>query len=141
VSYDILNPESLETPRGFNHGLLASPESRILFVAGQTARRSDGQLAADGFVGQFGAALDAVLTVVQAAGGAPRHIGRLTIYVTDMEAYRGSLESLGEAYRARMGRHYPAMTLIEVGSLVDPEAMVEIEATAALPATADGAID
>jgi enamine deaminase RidA (YjgF/YER057c/UK114 family) len=141
VSFDIFNPESLEEPRGFNHGLLASPGGRVLFVAGQTARRADGSWAASDFVGQFGAALDAVLSVVREAGGAPRHIGRLTIYVTDMGAYRATLKELGEVYRAHLGRHYPAMALVEVGALVDPEAEVEIEATAVIPASADGHVD
>lgn len=141
MSYDIVNPESLEEPRGFNHGLLASPGGRLLFVAGQTARRSDGVLAAADFAGQFGAALDAALSVLRQAGGAPRHIGRLTIYVTDMEAYRATRKELGEVYRERMGRHYPAMALVEVCALVDPDAQVEIEATAVIPATTDGQVD
>ncbi len=141
MSYDIVNPESLEEPRGFNHGLLASPGGRVLFVAGQTARRSDGALAATDFAGQFGAALDAVLSVLRQAGGAPRHIGRLTIFVTDMDAYRATLKELGEVYRARMGRHYPAMALVEVSALVDPETSVEIEATAVIPASADVHVD
>lgn len=141
MSYDIFNPEPLEKPRGFNHGLLASPGGRVLFVAGQTARRTDGTLAATDFVGQFGASLEAVLTVVRQAGGAPRHIGRLTIYVTDMRAYRAVLGELGEAYREHMGRHYPTMTLVEVSALVDLEALVEIEATAVIPASTDGTVD
>ena len=141
MSFDIFNPESLEAPRGFNHGLLASPGGRLLFVAGQTARRSDGTWAATDFVGQFGAALEAVLDVVRQAGGAPRHIGRLTIYVTDMAAYRATPKEVGEVYRAHLGRHYPSMALVEVSALVDPDARVEIEATAVIPASADGRVD
>lgn len=141
MTYDIINPELLEEPRGFNHGLLASQGGRALFIAGQTARRSDGALAANDFVGQFAAALDAILIVIRQAGGAPRHIGRLTIFVTDMDEYRAMRSELGEVYRARLGRHYPAMTLVEVGALVDPEASVEIEATAVIPASADGQVD
>lgn len=141
MSYDVINPESLEEPHGFNHGLLASPGGRVLFVAGQTARRADGSLAATDFVGQFGAALDAVVQVLRQAGGAPRHIGRLTIYVTDMEVYRASRKELGEVYRARLAKHYPAMALVEVGALVDPEVSIEIEATAVVPASADGHVD
>jgi enamine deaminase RidA (YjgF/YER057c/UK114 family) len=71
-----------------------------------------------------------VLAVIGEAGGGPGDIGRFTIYVTDMARYRSSLKPLGEAYRRRMGSHYPAMALVEVKSLVDPEAVVEIEATA-----------
>ena len=82
------------------------------------------------FVSQFDRALGNVLVVLREAGGAPGDIGRLTIYVTGMAQHRASLKPLGEAYRRRMGTHYPAMALVEVRSLVDPRAVVEIEATA-----------
>ena len=82
------------------------------------------------FVAQFDRALGNVLAVLGAAGGTAADIGRFTIYVTDVAAYRASLKPLGEAYRRRMGTHYPAMALVEVSSLVDPNAVVEIEATA-----------
>jgi enamine deaminase RidA (YjgF/YER057c/UK114 family) len=81
-------------------------------------------------VDQFGRALENVLAVVREAGGGPEHVGRLTIYVTDLNAYRTSLKPLGEVYRRLMGRHYPAMALVQVTGLVDPNAVVEIEATA-----------
>jgi len=132
VTFDVVNPESLGPPRGFNHGLLGPSGGRVLFVAGQTARDGSGTLVAAEFVGQFGAALDHILLVVRAAGGDAHDIGRFTIYVTDIAAYRSNSKALGEAYRQRMGRHYPAMALVEVRSLVDPEALVEIEATAVL---------
>ena len=83
-------------------------------------------------VAQFDHALANVLTVLRQAGGAPTDIGRLTIYVTDVATYRAARKPLGEAYRRRMGAHYPAMALVQVTALVDPEAMVEIEATAIL---------
>jgi len=132
VTYEIVNPAPLGAPRGWSHGLLAPAGGRVLFVAGQTARRGQDRIAAAGFVEQFAAALDHILTVVRAAGGIPEDIGRLTIYVTDLAAYRASLEPLGVAYRRLMGRHYPAMALIEVKGLLDPEALVEIEATAVI---------
>ncbi len=132
-AFEIFNPPALGEPRGWNNGLLAAPDRRILFVAGQTAADADGRTEATGFVEQFGLALDHVLEVVSAAGGDARDIGRMTIYVTDLPAYRRSLKPLGEAYRERMGRHFPAMTLVEVSGLVDPRALVEIEATAAIP--------
>ncbi len=139
-AFEVFNPPALGVPRGWNNGLLAAPGRRILFVAGQTATEA-GRTAAEAggrtgvaaFVDQFGDALDRVLEVVSAAGGRAGDIGRLTIYVTDLDAYRRSLGPLGEAYRARMGRHFPAMTLVEVSGLVDPGALVEIEATAAIP--------
>jgi enamine deaminase RidA (YjgF/YER057c/UK114 family) len=109
--------------------MLGPREGRVLFVAGQTAANG---LKGD-FVEQWAGALSRVVEVVRAAGGEPEHIGRLAIYVTDIGAYRSNLEALGEAYRRIMGKHYPAMALVEVRSLVEPGAMVEIEATAVIP--------
>ncbi len=130
--FAIINPEELGAPRGWNNGMLAQTGGRLLFIAGQTAR--DGaRMAADAdFVSQFDRAMGNVLSVLRHAGGEPEDIGRFTIYVTDMAQYRASLKPLGEAYRRRMGTHFPAMALMEVKSLVDPLAVVEIEATAVL---------
>jgi enamine deaminase RidA (YjgF/YER057c/UK114 family) len=129
----IINPEELGAPRGWNNGMLAPAGGRTLFIAGQTARDVSGGVAAVDFVSQFDRALGNVLAVVRQAGGVPGDIGRLTIYVTDVAEYRASLKRLGEVYRSRMGTHYPAMALVEVTSLVDPQAVVEIEATAVVP--------
>ncbi len=131
-TFEIINPESLGAPRGWNNGMLASGAGHLLFVAGQTARNRSGAVPAGGFVEQWTLALENVLTVVREAGGKPEDIGRFTIYVTDLSAYRSSLRLLGEAYRKLMGRHYPAMALVEVKGLVDETAVVEIEATAVL---------
>jgi NAD(P)-dependent dehydrogenase (short-subunit alcohol dehydrogenase family) len=128
----IVNPEELGAPRGWNNGMLALAGGRMLFVAGQTARDGSGQVPAADFVSQFDRALGNVLAVVREAGGETGDIGRFTIYVTDMAQYRASLTRLGEVYRRRMGTHFPAMALVEVTSLVDPQALVEIEATAVL---------
>jgi len=128
----IINPEELGAPRGWNNGMLAQAGGRTLFIAGQTARDGSGQVPAADFVAQFDRALGNVLAVLRQAGGEPGDIGRFTIYVTDMGQYRGSLKALGEVYRRRMGTHFPAMALVEVKSLVDPQAVVEIEATAVL---------
>ena len=130
--FAIVNPEELGVPRGWNNGMLARAPGRMLFIAGQTARDGTGRLPPTDFVAQFDRALGNVLAVLHAAGGTPGHIGRFTIYVTDMMQYQESLEPLGEVYRRRMGAHYPAMALMEVASLVDPQALVEIEATAVL---------
>jgi enamine deaminase RidA (YjgF/YER057c/UK114 family) len=130
--FAIINPTELGAPRGWNNGMLARAGGRTLFIAGQTARDESGRVAAADFVAQFDRALGNVLAVLRQAGGEPADIGRFTIYVTDMARYRASLKPLGEAYRSRMGAHYPAMALVEVKSLVDPQAMVEIEATAVL---------
>ncbi len=130
--FAIINPEELGAPRGWNHGLLAQPGGRTLFIAGQTARDGSGKVPAADFVSQFDRALGNVLAVLHQAGGEPGDIGRFTIYVTDMSQYRAGLKPLGEVYRLRMGTHYPAMALVEVKSLVDAGALVEIEATAVL---------
>jgi NAD(P)-dependent dehydrogenase (short-subunit alcohol dehydrogenase family)/enamine deaminase RidA (YjgF/YER057c/UK114 family) len=128
--FAVINPEELGAPRGWNNGLLARGSGRALFIAGQTARDASGRVAAADFVTQFDRALGNVLAVLREAGGGPADVGRFTIYVTDVAEYRGSLEPLGKVYRNRMGRHYPAMALVEVAALVDPQAKVEIEATA-----------
>jgi enamine deaminase RidA (YjgF/YER057c/UK114 family) len=130
--FAIINPEELGAPRGWNNGMLAQAGGRTLFIAGQTARTGQGQVPAADFVSQFDRALGNVLAVLRHAGGEPPDIGRFTIYVTDMAQYRGSLKPLGEVYRRRMGTHFPATALVEVTSLVDPQALVEIEATAVL---------
>ena len=142
--FEIVNPESLGRPSGFSHGILAPAGGRVLFVAGQTApdaghAEADRTGAGGRLVEQFAAALDRVLAVVADAGGRPEHIARLTVYVTDMGAYRGARGRLGDVWRAAMGRHYPAVALLEVRSLVDREAVVEIEATAVLPTGPAGA--
>jgi NAD(P)-dependent dehydrogenase (short-subunit alcohol dehydrogenase family)/enamine deaminase RidA (YjgF/YER057c/UK114 family) len=130
--FAIINPEQMGAPRGWNNGMMARAPGRMLFIAGQTARDGSGGVPAADFVSQFDRAMENVLAVLREAGGEPRDIGRLTIYVTDMAQYRAGLKPLGEAYRRRMGTHYPAMALVEVTSLVDPRAVVEIEATAVL---------
>lgn len=128
-----INPPALGAPRGYTNGLLVPAGWRVLFIAGQTAADADGRVAEPGFVQQFQAALDKTLTVVRAAGGGPEHVARMTVYVTDMAAYRGSRACLGEVWRNRMGRHYPVMALLGVSQLVDETATVEIEATAVVP--------
>ena len=127
MSFEIINPEMLGRPSGWNHGMLGPEGGRVLFVAGQTASEVSGLAA------QWGGALERVIAVVQAAGGAPHHVGRMTIYVTDRAAYLAARTALGEMHQRYMGRHYPAMALVEVKALVDPGALVEIEATAVIP--------
>jgi len=130
--FEIINPEELGAPRGWSNGMLAQAGGRTLFIAGQTARDGSGKVPTADLVSQFDRALGNVLAVVRQAGGEPEDIGRFTIYVTDIAQYRGGLKPLGDVYRHRMGTHYPAMALVEVKSLVDPAAVVEIEATAVL---------
>ena len=132
MSFEIINPESLGAPKGWSHGLKASAGGRLLFVAGQAGWESRSEGEPPGFVDQFARALDKVLAVVMAAGGKAQDVGRMTIYVTSLSSYQASLKPLGEIWRARFGRHYPAMALVEVSGLVDRGAVVEIEATAVL---------
>ena len=130
MTLTVVNPDSLAPPRGFSHGIKATGE--LVFVAGQIGWTREGHMASSDFVGQFERALDNVIDVVWAAGGKPADIARMVIYVTDKEEYVASARTLGEIWRARMGRHYPAMALVEVKALVEDDAKVEIEAMAVL---------
>ncbi len=133
MTFEIINPKALGEPKGWNNGLLAPKGGRLLFVAGQAGWESETPGDPPGFVDQFGRALDKVLAIVREAGGEAADVARITIYVTDLAAYRAGMKPLGEAWRARMGRHYPAVAMLEVKGLVDRGAVVEIEATAVLP--------
>ena len=128
-----INPAELGAPRGYSNGMLAPPGARLLFVAGQVGWDREQQLVGESFAEQFGAALGNVIAVVRDAGGRPEHLVRLTIYVTDRRDYLAQLEEVGAAYRGLMGRHYPAMALVEVKALLETGAKVEIEGTAAVP--------
>ena len=127
-----INPESLGTPKGYSNGILATG-SRILFVAGQIAWDAKHDIVSDDFGLQFKQALANVVAVVREAGGEPQHVARLTIYVVDRNQYLDALGAVGDAYRQIMGKHFPAMALVEVKALLEPLAHVEIEATAVLP--------
>lgn len=126
----IITSKELAPPRGYSHGVLAT--GRLLFIAGQIGWNAAGQMVSDDFVQQFDQALANVLSVVREAGGTPESIARLTIYVTDKAEYLAAQGPAGARYRARMGKHYPAMTLVEVSALLEDRAKVEVEATAVL---------
>ena len=128
-----VNPAELGAPRGYSNGMLAPAGGRLLFVAGQIAWDGEQKLVAADFPGQLARALENALAVVRAAGGGPEHVARLTLYVTDRRQYLADLAAVGDAYRRVMGRHYPAMALLEVQALLEPGALVEIDATAVLP--------
>jgi enamine deaminase RidA (YjgF/YER057c/UK114 family) len=130
MTLEIVDPPQLARPRGYSHGVKGRGE--ILFVAGQVGWNAETRVVSSDFVAQFAQALDNVLAVVRAAGGAPESVARLTVYVTDKAEYIAGAKMLGAAWRERMGRHYPAMALVEVKSLLEPGAKVEIEATAVL---------
>lgn len=134
MSAQPVNPLALAKPRGYSHGMVAPAGSRLLAVAGQIGWDADAKLVAYDFPDQFAQALRNVLAVVEAAGGGPRDILQLTIYVTDKAVYLASLALIGASYRELMGDHYPAMALVEVAALLEDRALVEIQALAALPA-------
>ena len=129
----VINPEELGAPKGYSHGVLAPPGSRLLFVAVQVGWDRAQRIVSPDFTAQFERALDNVLAVVRAAGGRTEHVVRMNLYVRDKTSYMASLKTIGAAWRSRMGHHYPAMTLVEVSALLEEGALVEIEATAALP--------
>jgi len=117
-------------PRGYANGALVTGR-RTLYVAGQVGW-NERQEMAPGFVAQFAQALDNVLAVVRAAGGGPEDVVKMTVYVTDLAAYRASPRELGAAWRERFGKHFPAMALVGVAGLVEEGALLEIETVAAL---------
>ena len=127
----IINPPGWPPPRGYSNGIVA--EGHLLFVAGQIGWDTTGAIVSNRLVDQFDQALANVLAIVETAGGQADSITRLTLYVTDKAAYGAGRADIGDRYRARMGRHYPAMTLVEVSALLEPGALIEIEATAVLP--------
>jgi len=132
MSFKLVNPASLGTPRGYSNGVLTEPGSRLLFIAGQVAWNEQQKIISPDFVEQFDRALANVVAVVDQAGGKPEQIVRLVIYVTDKKQYQLRTREIGERYRGRLGKHFPAMVLVEVKGLLDDEAKVEIEAVATI---------
>lgn len=130
MRFELINPDALGAPKGWTNGMLATSGGRLLFVAGQDAAEPGGEVTTDDFLEQFTVALRKAVLVVREAGGSPEDVGRITIYVTDIEAYRASRPEIGRAYRTLMGHHYPAMALVQVTGLVDPRAKIELEVTA-----------
>lgn len=125
-------PEGWKRPSGYSNGIVAS--GRMVFVAGQVGwNPTTCAFESDDFVKQFEQALGNVAAVVRAGGGGPEHIARLTIYVIDKRRYLEKLREVGAAYRAILGKHFPAMALVQVTALVEDRAQVEIEATAVIP--------
>ncbi len=131
ASHTVLHPAGWPRPKGFANGIFARGE--MVFVGGMIGQDSQGRFA-EGFVAQMKLALANIAAVLKEAGAAPQHIVRLTWYVRDIDEYLVDLPALGAAYREVMGRHFPAMAVVEVSRLVEPQARLEIEATAVLPA-------
>ena len=127
---EIVQPPGWPRPRGYANGMIAT--GRLLAIGGQVGARPGAPLER-GFVAQFAAAVDNVVAVVAAAGGQPTDVVSLTLFVTDQHAYHTATKEIREVWRARFHDHYPAMALVEVKGLIEPEALVEIQGLAVLP--------
>ena len=126
-----LQPPGWAPPKGYANGIAA--RGTLVFVGGQVGWNAEQHFDSDDFVAQARQALDNVVAVLREANARPEHIVRMTWYVVDRGEYLASLRALGQAYRDVIGRHYPAMTAVEVGALIESRARVEIEATAVVP--------
>jgi enamine deaminase RidA (YjgF/YER057c/UK114 family) len=128
----LLHPKGWAPTRGFSNGVAA--DGRQVFVAGQIGWNSRQEIVSDDFVTQVEQALKNVVAILAEAEARPEHLVRLTWYITDKHEYLARASDVGQAYRRVIGRHFPAMTLVQVAALVEDRAKVEIEATAVVPA-------
>ncbi|MBX3200769.1 MAG: RidA family protein [Labilithrix sp.] len=131
MGYQVITPAHFPKPRGYSNGVVS--QGRVLHIAGQIAWDKDARIVSPDFATQFLQALDNVIAVVREAGGATEHLVKLTAFVTDLDAYRAATPAIGEGWRARLGKYYPAMSLVKVAGLLEPGALVEIEGVASLP--------
>jgi enamine deaminase RidA (YjgF/YER057c/UK114 family) len=123
-----LLPPGWPRPKGYSNGISAS--GRLIVTAGVVGWEEQERFVSDSLAGQFAQALRNIVAILGQDGAGPEHIVRMTCYVTDIDAYRASLADIGQAWKDIIGRHYPAMALVAVTALVEPQALVEIEATA-----------
>ena len=130
----ILQPPGWAKPKGFSNGIAAS--GKQVFIAGQIGWTGESKWEAKDFAGQFRQTLKNTLVVLAQAGGRPEHIVRMTWYILDKQEYLGALKEVGAAYRELIGRHYPAMAVVQVSGLIEDEAKLEIETTAVIPDSA-----
>jgi len=132
MPFELINPEGLESPIGYAHVAKITGGS-VIHVAGQAPFDSNGQVVGQGdFVAQFAQVMKNLKTAIEAVGGRPAQYAVLTIYVTNLEAYWNSKKSLGAAYREVFGRYFPAITLVEVKRLYNPDCMIEISGIAVM---------
>jgi len=127
----VLQPPGWSTPRGYANGIVE--HGTVVSVAGQIGWNAQCQFETDDFAAQAEQALKNVVAVLAEAGALPQHIVRMNWYVTDKREYLAAAPALGVAYRALIGRHYPAMTALQVSALIEDRAKVEIEVTAVIP--------
>ncbi|WP_053851761.1 RidA family protein [Streptomyces sp. NRRL B-24085] len=132
MSAERINPPELSPPTGFSHAVVATG-SRLVFLAGQTALDADGKVVGESLPEQFERALTNLLTALAAAGGTPADLARVTVYATDIAAYRTHARELGRIWQELAGRDYPAMAVVEVVRLWDDQAAVELDGFAVLP--------
>lgn len=129
---ELIQPEGWARPKGYANGVAA--RGRMVFVSGQIGwNPSTGEFETDDFAAQVGVALENVAAVLVAAGAEPHHVVRMTWFVTSRQAYLDAGREIGARYRGIFGRHFPAMSVVEVSALVEERARVEIEATAVVP--------
>jgi enamine deaminase RidA (YjgF/YER057c/UK114 family) len=131
VTIEPVNPPDLPRPSGFSHAIVTSG-GRLVFLAGQTALDATGSVVGDDVVTQFEQALGNLLTALRAAGGGSEHLTSLTVYVTDLAAYRAKGKEIGAVWRRLAGQRYPAMAAVEVSRLWDAAAMVEVQGFAVI---------
>jgi enamine deaminase RidA (YjgF/YER057c/UK114 family) len=131
MTHEVLHPKSWKATPGYSNGIAA--RGRMVFTGGIIGWNADQEFESDDFAVQCETALRNIVAVLAEAGAGPEHLVRLTWYVTDKHEYLGNLKGLGAAYKAVIGRHYPAMALVQVAALVEDRAKVEIEATAVIP--------
>ncbi len=129
--HEFLNPSSWKPARGYSNGV--SAQGRTLFLGGMIGWNGQQEFESDDFIEQTTQALRNIVAVLAEAGAGPQHLVRLTWFVTDRDEYVSRLPELGAAYRDVIGRHFPAMTLVQIVALVERRAKVEIEATAVVP--------
>lgn len=129
--HEKLSPKGWKKPRGYANGIVA--RGRQVYVGGQIGWNGQQVFEHHDFVGQVRQTLENIVAILEEGGARPEHLVRLTWYVTDKRTYLANLSGVGEAYRAVLGKHFPAMALVEVSGLVESEALVEIEATAVVP--------
>ncbi|MCK8676081.1 MULTISPECIES: RidA family protein [Streptomyces] len=131
MSLERINPPELSPPTGFSHAVTATG-SRLVLLAGQTALDGAGRVVGEGLAEQFETALGNLLAALKAAGGTPADLARVTVYATDIAAYRAQAPALGRVWRRLAGRDYPAMAVIGVVRLWDEQALVELDGLAVL---------
>ncbi len=130
-AHELLHPSNWKPAIGYANGVLA--EGRLVFLGGHIGWNGQQKFETDDFVGQVDQTLANILEVLAEADGGPEHIVRMTWYITDKQEYLARLKDMGAVYRTRMGRHFPAMAMVQVAGLIEDQAKVEIEATAVLP--------